>query len=90
MDKLLTKAEVIEISGFSYPQIWRWMREGKFPRSLKVGKGPAGRVMWRESEIEDWIDNLPTQRLKGDPPANSKRRTRKCLQSNLKYDHGSE
>ena len=66
MDRLLSKAEVIEISGFSYPQIWRWMREGKFPRSLKVGKGPAGRVMWKESEIEKWIDSLPTQKLKGD------------------------
>ncbi len=66
MDKLLTKAEVIEITGFSYPQIWRWMREGKFPRSLKVGKGPAGRVMWKQSEIEKWIDSLPTQTLKGD------------------------
>lgn len=66
MDKLLSKAEVIEITGFSYPQIWRWMREGKFPRSLKVGKGPAGRVAWKESEIQEWIDNLPTQRLKGD------------------------
>ena len=64
-DRLLTKAEVLELTGFSYSSIWAWMRSGKFPRSLAV----SGRVRWREREIRAWLENLPRQRLKGDPPS---------------------
>ncbi len=64
-DRLLTKAEVLEITGFSYSSIWSWMRSGRFPRSLAV----SGRVRWREREIRAWLENLPRQRLKGDDPA---------------------
>ncbi len=63
--RLLTKAEILELTGFSYSSIWSWMRSGKFPRSLAV----SGRVRWRESEIRTWLENLPRQRLKGDDPA---------------------
>ena len=64
-DRLLTKAEILELTGFSYSSIWAWMRSGKFPRSLAV----SGRVRWREREIRAWLENLPRQRLKGDPPS---------------------
>ena len=64
-DRLLTKAEILEITGFSYSSIWSWMRSGRFPRSLAV----SGRVRWREREIRAWLENLPRQRLKGDPPS---------------------
>ena len=63
-DRLLTRAEVLEITGFSYASIWAWMRANKFPRSLLI----SGRVRWREREIRTWLENLPRQRLKGDPP----------------------
>jgi len=63
-DRLLTRAEVLEITGFSYASIWTWMRANEFPRSLVI----SGRVRWREREIRTWLDNLPRQRLKGDPP----------------------
>ena len=63
-DRLLTRAEVLEITGFSYASIWTWMRANKFPRSLVI----SGRVRWREREIRTWLENLPRQRLKGDPP----------------------
>ena len=64
-DRLLTKAEVLEITGFSYSSIWSWMRSGRFPRSLAV----SGRVRGREREIQAWLETLPRQRLKGDDPA---------------------
>ncbi len=63
-ERLLTRAEVQEITGFSYGSIWAWMRANEFPRSLVI----SGRVRWREREIRAWLDNLPRQRLKGDPP----------------------
>ena len=64
--KLLTKQEVINLIGFSYGTIWLWMRQGRFPRSLVVPG--SDRVRWHEREIREWLDNLPRQRLKGDPP----------------------
>jgi prophage regulatory protein len=60
--RFLTKPEVLGRVGASYPSIWQWMREGKFPRSRELG----GRAAWLESEIEAWIVNRPIRRLKGD------------------------
>lgn len=31
--------------------IWTWVREGKFPRPIKLN----GRTVWRISEVEAWI-----------------------------------
>ena len=64
-DRLLTKAEVLRLTGFSYGSIWKWMIADKFPRSLLISKS----VRWSEREIQDWLKNLPRQRLKGDLPS---------------------
>ena len=61
-ERLLPKAEVLAITGLSYPTIWSWMRLGKFPRSKVVG----GRSMWLASELNAWLVSLPTRVLKGD------------------------
>ena len=61
-EKLIYRSEILEIAGVSYPTLWEWMRKGKFPRSIEVGGG----VAWRQSEIVEWLANLPTRRLKGD------------------------
>ena len=34
--------------------IWRWEREGKFPRRQVLGKNS---VAWLSDEIEAWIEN---------------------------------
>jgi prophage regulatory protein len=62
--RLLDKHEVCAIAGATYPTIWQWMRDGKFPRSRVVG----GKSMWLSSEIEQWMLELPTRKLKGDAP----------------------
>jgi predicted DNA-binding transcriptional regulator AlpA len=66
--RLLSKREVVERIGVSYPTIWRWMRAGTFPRGLAVGE----RTMWRSDDIAGWLANLQQRRLKGDrsTPAN--------------------
>jgi predicted DNA-binding transcriptional regulator AlpA len=61
--RLLTKPEILAIAGVTFPTIWAWMRDGKFPRSRIVG----GRSMWRSDEIDRWFADLPVRRLKGDP-----------------------
>ena len=63
--RLLSKREVLDIVGISYPTLWDWMRAGKFPRSREVG----GRSMWRSDEIDEWIAALPVRKLKGDDVA---------------------
>jgi prophage regulatory protein len=63
--RVISKPEVIDRVGVSYPTIWQWMRDGKFPRSRKMG----GHTCWLESEIDTWIMNLPLRRLKGDEKA---------------------
>ncbi len=60
--RLLDRHEILAITGVSYPTVWAWMCDGRFPRSREVG----GRSMWLSSEIECWLANLPRRRLKGD------------------------
>lgn len=49
--RLLRIKGVREKVGFSLATIYRWMREGTFPRPVKVGHGSA----WRESDIDAWV-----------------------------------
>jgi predicted DNA-binding transcriptional regulator AlpA len=63
--KLLSRRELLERVPISYPNIWMQMRDGKFPRSRAIG----GKVVWLESEIDEWITNLPITQLKGDTEA---------------------
>ena len=61
--RIVSKPEVLDRVGVTYPTIWLWMREGKFPRSRELG----GKSCWLESEIEDWILSRPVRPLMGDP-----------------------
>jgi predicted DNA-binding transcriptional regulator AlpA len=65
--RLIPKREMLKRVGVSYPTIWRWMRDGSFPRSRAVGD----RSMWIESEVDAWLADLPVRKLKGDAPANA-------------------
>jgi prophage regulatory protein len=67
--QLLTRAEMLARVALTYPTVWKMMRAGTFPRGRAIGNG---RVVWVESEIEEWIDDLPLQELK--PPDEPKRK----------------
>jgi predicted DNA-binding transcriptional regulator AlpA len=60
--RLLSKPEVCDRVGRTFPTIWQWMREGRFPRARDLGGRPA----WLESEVNEWIASLPVRKLKGD------------------------
>jgi len=60
--RLISKPEVLDRVGVTYPTLWAWMRAGTFPRSRELG----GKAAWIESEINEWITNRPVRRLKGD------------------------
>jgi predicted DNA-binding transcriptional regulator AlpA len=63
--RLLTKRELLDLVKVSYPTIWQWMRDGKFPRSRSLGVG-GQKIVWLASEVESWMTNLPVRELKGD------------------------
>jgi predicted DNA-binding transcriptional regulator AlpA len=62
--RLLSKPEVLAITGTSYPTLWQMMRDGRFPRARIHG----GRSMWLSTEI-DWLAGLKVRPLKGDAPS---------------------
>jgi prophage regulatory protein len=56
-DNLLALDEVMGRVSLCRATIYRWIRAGKFPKSRQLGPDC---VRWLESEITDWISNLPT------------------------------
>jgi predicted DNA-binding transcriptional regulator AlpA len=58
--QLLTRQEIMALTGLSYPTIWAWTQKGIFPRALKVG----GKNMWRATEIDAWLAGLERRALK--------------------------
>ena len=64
-DRLVSKEEVLQILGVTYPTVWRFVHEGKFPPGRYVGT----RVFWRMSEVNAFIESLPRQAARGMAPA---------------------
>jgi predicted DNA-binding transcriptional regulator AlpA len=60
--RLLGKAEILAITGVTFPTIWKWMLARRFPRSRAVG----GKSMWLSTEVDAWLAALPLRVLKGD------------------------
>ena len=61
MPRFLSRLEVCAKIGVSYPTIWSWMRQGKFPRSRVLGDM---KVAWLSTEIDELIARLPVRELK--------------------------
>ena len=51
--RFLRISEVIRRVVVSRPTIYRWMREGTFPKQIAIG---ANSVVWLESDITKWMD----------------------------------
>lgn len=60
--RLLSRRQLLDLIPISYPKLWSMMRRGEFPRSLAIG----GKCVWREVEVQAWVDNLSKVKLKGD------------------------
>jgi prophage regulatory protein len=52
-DRILRDAEVGDRTGLSRTTRWRLIREGKFPRPLKLTE--HGAIGWRQSSIDAWV-----------------------------------
>ena len=51
--RFLRREEVERRTGYSCSSIYRFMSEGTFPRSIKIG---ARACAWLEVEVDEWID----------------------------------
>jgi predicted DNA-binding transcriptional regulator AlpA len=57
-ERFLSRKEVCEIVGLSYPTWWGMMCAGTAPRARKIS---ANRVGWLRSEILEWMRSRPLQ-----------------------------
>ncbi|EHH0708157.1 AlpA family transcriptional regulator [Vibrio fluvialis] len=57
--RLIRLKEVIELTGLSRSCIYKYIEEGRFPRSVPLGGRSVG---WVESEIHDWIQSAIARR----------------------------
>lgn len=57
LPQLINLKEVMAITGIARSTIYKKMDEGTFPKGLKVSDAC---VRWRQSDIKEWIDNLPS------------------------------
>lgn len=55
--KLIRFPDVRFLTGMARSTIYERMKEGSFPRPLKLS---VRHVAWRERDILDWIESLPT------------------------------
>jgi prophage regulatory protein len=54
-DRFLSLSEVQQIAGgASRTTIWRWGRQGIFPKPVKLG---PQRVGWPKSAVDAWVEN---------------------------------
>ena len=52
LERLIGRKEVLILIGISNATLWRWIKAGRFPAPLKIGKK---KVAWRSSVLAHWI-----------------------------------
>ena len=59
-DRIIRLKTVLARTGLSRSTIYRKIAEGTFPAQIKISVNGAG---WRESDINQWVDDTPAQCL---------------------------
>ncbi|MCB1610119.1 MAG: AlpA family phage regulatory protein [Xanthomonadales bacterium] len=54
---LLSYQQVTERTRMSRVVIWRRVREGQFPKPIRMSEGAWSRVYFIASEVDEWIAN---------------------------------
>lgn len=58
MDRLLRRREVEALTGISRSSIYCFMRQGRFPQPVRLGRSA---VRWRLSDVALWMEQLPSR-----------------------------
>lgn len=54
-EKLLRLKQVVELTNISKATIWRWVKDGTFPKPIRI----TNRVtVWKNSDIEAYIASV--------------------------------
>ena len=61
MDRVMRLPEVCETIGFSTGHVYRMISQKRFPAPYRTGIRSVG---WKQSEIQNWIDDLRKQHNK--------------------------
>jgi predicted DNA-binding transcriptional regulator AlpA len=61
-ERFLSRAEVLDITGVTYPFIWKMIRAGEFPAAREISDR---RICWLASEVRKWMQSRPRRMLKG-------------------------
>ncbi len=61
MKKLISKAELIDELGVSFPTVWSWMCKGEFPRPIELSDNV---IRWEADEIAAWRESRPRRTYK--------------------------
>ena len=57
LERLIGRKEVLILIGISNATLWRWIKAGRFPAPMKIGKK---KVAWRSSVLATWIAQRTT------------------------------
>ena len=57
LERLIGRKETLILIGISNATLWRWIKAGRFPAPLKIGKK---KVAWRSSVLATWIAQRTT------------------------------
>jgi prophage regulatory protein len=52
LERLIGRKETLLLIGISNATLWRWIKAGRFPAPVKIGKK---KVAWRSSVLANWI-----------------------------------
>jgi len=63
-----TRQQIENLFQISRPTIYRWIKEGKFPRPVHLG---ANMVRWKVSHLEVWMMDKEGTNLRGGSNAQS-------------------
>ncbi|WP_434701566.1 helix-turn-helix transcriptional regulator [Pseudomonas sp. D1-36] len=55
IDRFMRLEEVLHVTGLGRNTVYRRIREGTFPKQLRIGPNS---VAWRQSAIIEWMDSL--------------------------------
>lgn len=60
--RMVSKRQLKELVLYSSQHIQRLENTGQFPKRVRLGNGPRGRVGWIESEVQEWLQEKVAQR----------------------------
>jgi predicted DNA-binding transcriptional regulator AlpA len=71
LDRFLTVKEVCYVTSLGRTELLeRRVPQGRFPKPIKIGKHKTARLVWRESQIKEWMEERERENPWTPPPAN--------------------